>query len=102
MEGSSKRIKKSISIITYCTAAQFVIGLSGCSSTQVIETSCEKPTIQESLTYECPDLPKLDNKVYTEGDVVDFLSVWISMYRQCQFKHQALSKFVNDLSKDRK
>lgn len=102
MESSSKRIKKSVSFIAYCTTAQFLIGLSGCTSVQTIETSCEKPVIQESLAYPCPDLPKLDNKVYTEGDVVDFLSVWISMYKQCQFKHQALSKFVTDLSKDRK
>lgn len=73
--------------------------LSACSTTPTttIEvTPPKKPVLQQNLVSECPDLPKLTKEWYSQGEVVDILSEWISMYRQCQYKHSETVKFIEE------
>ena len=43
---------------------------------------------------ECPAWQPLQNKEYTEGQVLDLLTTWITSYQRCRFKHQELAKFI--------
>ena len=72
--------------------------LSGCASVEPTYTveviPPKRPVLQQNLVSNCPDLPKLDKQWYTQAEVVDLLTDWISLYESCQYKHAELSKFI--------
>lgn len=70
------------------------MGLTGCSTVVV-----QAPVVQESLMAECPAWQPLQNKEYTEGEVLDLLTTWITSYQRCRFKHSELVKFIELNSK---
>lgn len=74
--------------------------LTGCASvdpTYTVEvTPPKRPVLQQNLVSRCPDLPKLDKQWYTQAEVIDLLTDWISLYESCQYKHAELSKFITD------
>lgn len=48
---------------------------------------------------ECPAWQPLQNREYTEGEVLDLLTSWITSYQRCRFKHSELAKFIELNSK---
>ena len=102
MDIKSCRITKQEFKLSYSTkiklalAVTAIIALTGCSTvTKHIEVvSPNRPVVQESLMAECPAWQPLQNKEYTEGEVLDLLTTWITSYQRCKFKHQELVKFI--------
>lgn len=97
----SRRISKQEFKLSHSTPFKLLIAitaiaLTGCSTVNksVEVVSPNRPVVQESLMAECLAWQPLQNKEYTEGQVLDLLTTWITSYQQCRFKHQELAKFI--------
>lgn len=80
------------------------LGLTGCASvepTYTVEvTPPKRPVLQQNLVSPCPDLPKLTKSCYNQGEVVDLLTEWISLYQKCRYKHAETVRFIEDYLHD--
>lgn len=73
----------------------------GCTTPthQVEVVPQNRPQVQESLMAECPAWEPLQNKDYSEEQTLDLLTVWITSYQRCKFKHGELVKFIRSVDR---
>ena len=104
--GRTKRSPRPSNCRSYKRDIAFVLitalttSLAGCASvepTYTIEvTPPKRPVLQQNLASPCPDLSKLTKPCYNQGEVVDLLTEWISLYEKCRYKHAETVRFIED------
>ena len=81
-------------------ASSIVFGLSGCTSipkaTPLDVVPVTRPVLQQTLISPCSELPAFESRVYSQGETVDVLTEWITLYNECSYKHAELVKFLQN------
>ena len=96
-QGQSVTFRRSNAILKLAVAVA-CLSLVGCASTEMVPVPTKRPVPQQSLLMPCQDLPAFENRAYTQGEVVEVLSQWISYYKLCSYKQEALAKFCQENS----
>lgn len=98
---NGRSYKRYLRVIFFSLSIGTIVGCTTVNPKYTVDpTPPKRPVLQQNLVSPCPDLPKLTKPCYNQGEVIDFLTEWISLYQKCQYKHAETVKFIQDYLHD--